>query len=318
MPLDPRSNKTSYSPRWPLARLVVADLLKRETTSSPDDLKAQARTLNILALELERLQEVLGLFPGWVSGTTMTDLVGAQLFGDGSDGDVTIAAPTSLTQDMYYDNLTVSSTLTTDGYRVFVRGTLTIDIGGSIINNGDNAAAGVGGAGAPAGSLGAGAAGGNATANGSNRTNSRGGAGGDGGGAGGTGGTVAANPAGIRDAAVATTLFDAVGAITGGAGGGGGVDAGQGGGGGGGGGVLMIAAKRIINAGTIAADGGDGANAAGAPGGGGGGGGGGLVVLVTRDITDSGVISAFGGALGTGAGGDGLAGADGEVAQVIL
>lgn len=46
-------------------------------------------------------------------------------FGDGSDGDVTISSPTTLTRDMYYDNLTVNDTLTTDGYRVFVKNTLS-------------------------------------------------------------------------------------------------------------------------------------------------------------------------------------------------
>lgn len=45
-------------------------------------------------------------------------------FGDGSDGDVTISTPTTLTRDMYYNNLTVNDTLTTDGYRIFVKDTL--------------------------------------------------------------------------------------------------------------------------------------------------------------------------------------------------
>ena len=50
------------------------------------------------------------------------------LFGDGSDGNVTIASgTTTLTADMFYDNLTISggATLDTNGYRVFVRNTLT-------------------------------------------------------------------------------------------------------------------------------------------------------------------------------------------------
>lgn len=54
-------------------------------------------------------------------------------FGDGSDGDVTISSPTTLTRDMYYNNLTVNSTLTTDGYKIFVKnkidGSGTIDWG---------------------------------------------------------------------------------------------------------------------------------------------------------------------------------------------
>lgn len=48
-----------------------------------------------------------------------------RLAGDGSDGDVTISAPTTITRDMYYNNLTVNSTLTTDGYKIFVKGTLS-------------------------------------------------------------------------------------------------------------------------------------------------------------------------------------------------
>ena len=57
-------------------------------------------------------------------------------FGDGSDGDVTISTPTTLTRDMYYDNLTVNSTLHTGGYRIFVKG--TIDGTGTIDNDGNN------------------------------------------------------------------------------------------------------------------------------------------------------------------------------------
>lgn len=61
-------------------------------------------------------------------------------YGDGSDGDVTISSPTTLTRNMYYNNLTVNSTLTTDGYQIFVKDTIsgsgTIQFNG---NNGGNA-----------------------------------------------------------------------------------------------------------------------------------------------------------------------------------
>ena len=56
-------------------------------------------------------------------------------FGDGSDGDVTITTPTSLTRDMLYNNLTISGAtgvLATNGYRVFVAGTL--DVTGAVAN----------------------------------------------------------------------------------------------------------------------------------------------------------------------------------------
>lgn len=49
------------------------------------------------------------------------------VYGQGTDGDVTISANTTLTSDKYYNNLTVNSntTLLTNGYRIFVKNTLT-------------------------------------------------------------------------------------------------------------------------------------------------------------------------------------------------
>ena len=46
------------------------------------------------------------------------------LFGDGSDGDVTISSDTNLTRDMFYNNLTINSSVTlfTKGYKIFVKG----------------------------------------------------------------------------------------------------------------------------------------------------------------------------------------------------
>ena len=56
-------------------------------------------------------------------------LGGDHIFGTGLDGSVTIVngATTYLTRDMYYSSLTVNSggTLFTNGFRVFVQGTLT-------------------------------------------------------------------------------------------------------------------------------------------------------------------------------------------------
>jgi len=86
-------------------------------------------------------------------------------FGDGSDGDVTIASTTTLTRDMYYNNLTVNSgiALNTNGYRIFVKGTLTNN--GYIQNNGSNGVPGnpyygSPGYGGAAGTLGGGGTGG--------------------------------------------------------------------------------------------------------------------------------------------------------------
>jgi len=62
-------------------------------------------------------------------------------FGAGSDGDVTISSNTSLSRDMYYNNLTVDATFTldTNGYRVFVKE--------AFANNGDIDNSGTGGSG---------------------------------------------------------------------------------------------------------------------------------------------------------------------------
>jgi hypothetical protein len=45
-------------------------------------------------------------------------------FGSGADGDVTISTPTTLTRDMFYNDLTVSDILTTAGYAIYIKGSL--------------------------------------------------------------------------------------------------------------------------------------------------------------------------------------------------
>ena len=56
------------------------------------------------------------------------DVIPDSIYGSGMDGNVTISSNTSLTRDMYYNNLTISAgvTLDTAGYRVFVRNTLAM------------------------------------------------------------------------------------------------------------------------------------------------------------------------------------------------
>jgi hypothetical protein len=76
-----------------------------------------------------------------------------ELYGTGSDDDATISSDYSLPRDMYYDNLTVASgvKLSTSGYKIFVRDTLTIN--GTVENNaspGTNAQGSSGGAGGTA------------------------------------------------------------------------------------------------------------------------------------------------------------------------
>lgn len=59
-------------------------------------------------------------------------IAGASLFGDGSDGNVTVSTGVALTRDMYYDNLTLAAGgqivcgNTNAAVRIFVRGTLDL------------------------------------------------------------------------------------------------------------------------------------------------------------------------------------------------
>lgn len=268
-------------------------------------------------------------------------------FGDGSDGDVTISAPTTLARDMYYDNLTVTSTLTTDGFRIFVKGTLsgagTIDWGAA--NNGGNAVVNtsVGTAGAQSGTgplkntagVATGSTSSNQGGNGGTAGNagSVGLAGGDGGsgGAGGSAGTLANNSMihAIKIASLArmginlkTDLtfetFKQAGSGSGGNGGGGSSGtAGLGGGSGATGGTLVIFAKVWAGTFTIKAVGGNGGNGCGPSsnrGGGGGGsaGNGGIAIIVYSSKTWSGSYNLAGGTAGTGASGSAGAGSNGS------
>ena len=74
------------------------------------------------------------------------------LLGDGADGDVTISGNTTLTRDMFYNSLTVNAgvVLTTDGYRIFVKG--TCNVLGTVRNNGNPGSPGAAGFDAYAGS----------------------------------------------------------------------------------------------------------------------------------------------------------------------
>jgi hypothetical protein len=241
-------------------------------------------------------------------------------FGDGSDGDVTIAVDTTLTRNMYYDDLTVDTgiTLNPGGFQVFVKGTLTLSGTGKIARNGNAGAAataigpGNGGAALSGGlftSTTAGGSGGTSNGNASNAVLTscwRGATAGGNGGAGwrsgvgavsgGTAGNTTARPATDGDVrslpfALSVRSFNYANEFrpgSSGAGGGGGVDVGTayGGGGGGSGGVLVVAAKEITGTGTLEANGGAGGaghvitNNYG--GGGGGGGAGGIAVVVYR------------------------------------
>ena len=220
--------------------------------------------------------------------------------GNSSDGSVTISSPTTLSRDMYYTNLTVNSTLTTAGYRIYVSGTLsgsgTIDWGTP--NNGGNGGNGTGSAGGGGGAGGAtsgsgvftsaaGSAGGaggrlgvgsnGATSAGANTTplSSRGGTGGNGsvaGGSAGTQGITFGNQIPTESKYTSGYVVESPLTIaslkkwggTGGGGGGGYVPGSEGAGGGGGGGasggIVWIACNTWDGTFTIKSIGGNGGN----------------------------------------------------------
>lgn len=251
-------------------------------------------------------------------------------FGNGADGDVIISGNTTLTRDMFYDNLTVNIgvTLNTGSFRIFVKGILTVN--GTIARNGGN------GSGASGGTLSGGSLIGSV-------------AGGDGGGGGGDG---APGSAGV----IGNNVTDALDASNGVAGGAGGQDGSEtfAGGTAGAGGTTTAAAQPLVpgysldtvsflnTLGTFTrftvsatggggGGGGGGSTGTGRPGGAGGGAGstGGIVFIFAKTIVIgvSGAITALGGTGangtdgtgGTGAcGGGGGGGAGGNGGIIIL
>jgi hypothetical protein len=250
----------------------------------------------------------------------MPGLTGAgtfdSFFGDGSDGN---SVPASFTRDMFFSGnilLNASNRVSTNNWRMYVRGQLTIDssglaagdVDGIVRSNGGDAAGSAGGisptgfyygssggnGGSGSGTAGQGGVGaqifsiGGTGANGSNGLSTLGGA------AGTPNPFPAAGPQphfrsfGNAINGTISYLYYAVAAQGGMGGGGGGVTTGSnpsaGGGGGGGGGVLYICARELVVIGSnvhMAARGGRGAAGGAAPGGGGGGGGGGGAIIIT-------------------------------------
>jgi hypothetical protein len=249
---------------------------------------------------------------------------GDSIYGDGSDGTVTISADTTLTRCMMYGDLTVDSgkLLKTNGYRVFVKGTLALN--GTIQNNGTDGGAGGGlGAGAPSGFLNGGWNGGagNTQAGDGGQASpdpARGGAGGAGGQGtppgrlGGAGGTATLPGAANGGESIFREYMSIVRGIAltskinggGGGGGGGGDGSNVGAGGGGGGGLVVVIARKVTGTGTIRANGGAGGNRDFYVAGGGGGGGGGGAALITDSASPvSCTVEALGGAAGSSPGG---------------
>lgn len=203
--------------------------------------------------------------------------------GDGSDGAVTISGTVSLTRDMQYSSLSVPSgtVLNTNGYRIRCTGSVTVD--GVIANNGQNAAAGVGGAGAPQGTLPGGGSGGYGAA-GANASPCLYGGGGGGEASDPSTGTTSAGGNG-GSATPTPSIFPTIGQLTNGsAGGGGGGGGDSSGSGGGGAGPILIICQSIAGSGSIQTIGGNG-NANGSYSGGGGGGGIAIIACFTNTFT---------------------------------
>ena len=71
-----------------------------------------------VSLDVQAAIEELGFIGGAVG-----------LYGDGSDGNVSLSSGTiNLTRTMYYNSLTLSGTavLNTNGYKIYVKGTLSL------------------------------------------------------------------------------------------------------------------------------------------------------------------------------------------------
>lgn len=267
-------------------------------------------------------------------------------FGDGSDGNVTIGSNTTLTRDMFYNDLTISASfsLNTANFRVFVAGTLTNNNAtNGIVNNGvagGNASAGVAGTAGTAVAAGSLVGGTNGAAGATTGGASSGGAGSGAGtiflaartiavqggiqAVGGNAGTSFSAGGGVNGAGNAGTNAAST-FITAGAGG----DGGAGGGVGGSGGsrtttkqssknltalfsMFDIALGTAIRAGTGGGSGGVGSSIAG----GSGGGQGGLIICIYKTLTTSGTLTVTGGTAAAGVGG-GTAGTNGSSGLAI-
>jgi hypothetical protein len=257
------------------------------------------------------------------------------LFGDGSDGNVTISVDTTLTRDMYYNNLTVDSgkNLDTACFRVFIKGTLSLS--GTIRNNGASTTTQSAGTNIASQVL---SAGNNGAVGGLNSGTTIGvlngniaGSGGNGGsgsaGVGGTGGTISP-PSGIIGAkgilfSLPLIFFGrtAQGVLltagnSGGSGGGNGTT--RGGGSGAGGNGIILVAKTITGSGTIQSLGGNGANGPNTNTGGGGGAGGGYIILLLEDVLPGTITLDVSPGTGGAGNGTGTAGTSGSAGQTFI
>jgi len=125
-----------------------------------------------LKKRIEDIEMSLGVFnPRNMAGLRTKDLqqaTRANLFGDGSDGDVVVSTEIDLTRDMFYNNLTVEDggIINTKSFRIFVKDQFIKKPGGILRNNGNDGGDG-GNTTNPAHEWGAGGNGGTAVASGS-------------------------------------------------------------------------------------------------------------------------------------------------------
>ena len=246
------------------------------------------------------------------------------LYGDGSDGDVSITSgTTTLTSDMFYNSLTISvgAVLKTSVYRTFVKTRLVNN--GLIHSNGVDGGGNAGNDSFPEGPIGV--------------SYQIGGNGGNGGAGTMSDGGLATSNTGVPETSGGINIASsypfclvgyanlgqssqfAGGAAGGGGGGSTGADLFVGGTGGGPGGVVIIAAKSLSGSGSIQALGGNGNDSPTVDTGSGGGGGGGALIIITgNDATAVGMTYAVtGGVAGTPNGGtSGDAGSDGNIFYV--
>jgi hypothetical protein len=216
--------------------------------------------------------------PGQAGATGLAGATVNAIFGSGVDGDATIDSHDSLEADTYFEDLTLEpgAELRTNGFRLFVAGTLTMGNGSSINRDGPDTVSGCEASALSPRTLGGSGAGGCNSVEGGNGGDVSNALGGEGGGTGGRGtaDTPGANVGGAQifeSATQALTGRTLDGALVNGGAGGEGSNLAIGGGAGGG--VVVVAARNVAVSGSvsISANGGSGLY----------GGGGGVVIVVS-------------------------------------
>jgi hypothetical protein len=316
---------------------AITSLTGDVTAAGPGAAAASISSATVTAKLLTGLTPVAGTLSATDSILQAFNKLASKLscswFGNGIDGDVTIAVDTTLVRDMYYNSLTVNlgATLFTAGFRVHVLNDCNVT--GKIDRSGNDATGTAATAALTAGVIGgsgAGGAGGTAAGSaGGAVTNAAGGAGGIGGATASAGGAVGAASVPIaatggvevlnsaRQAVIGQQIAGVI--MSGGGGGGGGAgDGTAGGAGGSGGGILIISARNLLGTGRLQAHGGNGFQpTAGNRGGGAGGGGGAIVVVTENDTTATSLVFDIAGGIGASGFGTGGAGANGSNGRIV-